>query len=65
MSLDYTERVKVEPTFYKSCFRGTVAFTGILMVINMGLCIFGGHMVLNPKPTQWIVTTVDGRLIKI
>lgn len=65
MALEYTERVKFEPTFYRSCFRGTVAFTGILIILNMGLCIFAGHKVLNPKATQWIVTTVDGRLIKI
>ena len=65
MSLDYIDRVKVEPTFYRNCFRATVNFSGVLVLINLALCLFAGHKVLNPKKTQWIVTTVDGRLIRI
>ena len=65
MALEYVERKKVEPTFYRSCFRGTVYFTGFLVLTNLALCLFSAHVVLNPKPTQWIVTTIDGRLITI
>ncbi len=65
MALDYVERLKVEPTFYRSCFRGTVNFTGVLILINFALCMFAGFKAMNPKKTQWIVTTVDGRLIRI
>ena len=65
MALEYVDRKKVEATFYRSCFRGTVYFTGALIVINLALSLFAAHRVLNPKPTQWIVTTVDGRLIQI
>jgi hypothetical protein len=37
----------------------------VLVVLNLALCLFAAHTALNPKKTQWIVTTVDGRLIKI
>lgn len=65
MALEYVERKKVEATFYRSCFRGTVYFTGALILLNLALCLFAAHTMLNPKKTQWIVTTVDGRLIQI
>lgn len=65
MALEYVERVKNEATFYRSCFRGTVGFTAILVLINFALCIYASQVVMNPKKTQWIVTTVDGRLIRI
>ena len=65
MALEYVERVKVEPTFYRNCFRGTVNFSSVLILLNLALCLYASHVVLNPKKTQWIVTTVDGRLIKI
>ena len=65
MALEYLDSKKVEPMFYRSCFRGTVYFTGTLILLNLGLCLLAGHLVMNPKPTQWIVTTVDGRLITI
>ena len=65
MALEYLESKKVEPTFYRNCFRGTVYFTGALVLLNLVLCLVAGHVVLNPPKTQWIVTTVDGRLITL
>ena len=65
MALEYTERTKVEPTFYRNCFRGAAVFTAVLVLCNLLLSWYIAHWIFHPKPTQWIVTTVDGRLIKI
>lgn len=65
MSLEYLERKKVESNFYLGCFRATVQITGVLVLLNIVLSVFAAKHLLYPKPTQWIATTIDGRLIKI
>ncbi|MEC8882702.1 MAG: hypothetical protein VX737_05440 [Pseudomonadota bacterium] len=65
MTLEYLERKKVESNFYLNCFRATVQITGVLILINVVLSVVAAKHLLDPKPTQWIATTIDGRLINI
>ena len=65
MSLEYLERKKVETDFYMNCCRGTVNFSGLIILLNIGLSLMAAYHLVNPKPTQWIATTIDGRLINI
>ena len=65
MTLEYLERKKVESTFYLICFRSTVQITGFIILLNLVLSITAANYLLSPKSTQWIATTIDGRLIKV
>ena len=65
MSLEYVERKKIESTFYLNCFRATVQFSGVLVILNICLAVIATYYLMNPKATQWIATTTDGRLINI